>query len=64
MDSQMAMTAKRDQVWAELRDMQDKIQRVALEGPQSEEDGLLVRKCLMVVVGELYARRAENSDLT
>jgi hypothetical protein len=45
-----------DQVWADLAQYSEAIERVAEEGPESEEDVLLMRKVCCAVIGELHLR--------
>ena len=46
-----------DQLWAELRGEQIELTRIALHGPDGDQDALLVKKVCLLVTAELFLRQ-------
>jgi len=53
--------AARDQAWTAVRESQSDIERIVCNGPSSECDMLIIKQCLLVVLGDLALNAASNT---
>ena len=62
-DQDNRFISRRDQAWAEYRKLEKQIERVIDRGPNCEQDNILIRGCLSLILIELKYKRLELEEL-